>query len=197
MLAAMRLGHWVLLLTAGGVVAGACGGNAEGEATEPDGAAGVAGTAGSAGTGATGGTPANDAGKDARDSGKHDAKRPDAGWDGWVDPGCPDAAPLPPQNDCDPFASDSGCQFGEGCYPWIDYPTEPCAQQQFGTICAPAGNGTQGDPCGGGPCASGHSCVITGEGTQCVQLCALVGPDTCPPGLFCVPTDVEGYGGCF
>ena len=89
------------------------------------------------------------------------------------------------------------CLIVEGCYPYVQYPSGKCDKEQFGTFCAPGGTGKQGDPCGGSLCASNFVCVITGVGTQCVQLCPLVGDDKCPNGLFCVPIDVEGYGGCF
>lgn len=176
----------------------ACGGS-----VGVDGSGGSAGAAGSAatggvsgfgGSGGVGGTAGKDAGKDSGKDAKSDAGA--AGTGGFVEPGCPDAAPPPPSYECDPFDPVSSCGPGEACYPWVDYPTEPCDHEQFGTICAPAGIGGQGDPCTG-LCAANHVCVITGQGTQCVQLCQLVGEDNCPPGLFCVPIDVEGFGGCF
>jgi hypothetical protein len=177
------------------VAAYACGGSVDADGSGGSGGIGASGGV-SGGTGGSGGT-LKDSGKDAKDSGK-DAKS-DAGAGGsagFVDPGCPDAAPPPPDYQCQPFENPTGCPFGEACYPWVDYPTGPCDHEEFGTICAPAGIGGQGDPCTG-LCAAGHVCVITGQGTQCVQLCQLIGEDNCPAGLFCVPIDVEGFGGCF
>ncbi len=112
-------------------------------------------------------------------------------------PGCPDAGKPPPALECDAYSEPSGCDPGDACYPFVDYPSEPCGQETYGTICAPAGTGMQGDPCGNSLCAPRHVCVITGQGTQCIELCQLEGPNTCPAGLFCVPVDVDGFGGCF
>ena len=67
----------------------------------------------------------------------------------------------------------------------------------FGSVCAPVGTGKQGDACGGSNCAGGFVCVVTGQGTECVQICDLFGAAKCPPGLFCVPIAVEGVGGCY
>ena len=119
------------------------------------------------------------------------------GSGGFIDPGCPDAAAPPPDLECDPFKKPTGCPPNEACYPFVQYPAGKCAKEIHGTRCSPAGTGTQGDPCGGSLCAANHVCVITGRGTQCVQLCPLKGADGCPKGLFCVPIDVEGFGGCF
>ena len=85
-----------------------------------------------------------------------------------------------------------------GCYPFVEYPTGPCDTENYGTVCLAQGSSKQGEPCGSaGQCASGFVCVITGQGTQCVELCELGHPGQCPPGLFCLPIDVEGFGGCF
>jgi hypothetical protein len=188
-----RFGIAALFLT----VAYACGGSTDADVghggTAGVGASGGVGGLGGSGVGGTGGI--KDAGKDAKDSGKDSSTDVGVGGTGGI-PVCPDASPPPPDYQCDPFSPVTGCLSGEACYPWVDYPTAPCEFETFGTICAPAGIGGQGDPCTG-LCAANHVCVITGQGTQCVQLCQLVGEDTCPPGLFCVPIDVEGFGGCF
>lgn len=125
-----------------------------------------------------------DAGKDALDE--------------FFDPGCPDAGPQIQDFQCDPFEQGNGdCLSGEGCYIYVQYPDEPCGQEIYGAYCAPAGWGQQGDPCNGGQeCDAGHVCVVTGSGTQCVQLCPLKGDDGCPAGFVCEPIDVEGFGGC-
>lgn len=131
---------------------------------------------------------AGDAGIDAKDA------LPD-----YNDPGCPDASPPEPQEECDAFNQGNGdCPPGDGCYIFVQYPDEPCEQELYGTYCSPAGTQGQGDPCGGaGQCGAGLVCVITGFGTQCVQLCPLSGESGCPDGLTCEAIDVEGYGGCF
>ena len=121
----------------------------------------------------------------------------DAGPDRYVEPECPDAAPPPQIRECEPFENPTGCGPGEGCYPFVDYPTEPCEQKRYGTYCAYAGTGTQGDACGQGTfCAANHVCVISDLGTHCVQMCPLEGDDGCPEGLICGYVDVEGIGGC-
>lgn len=135
-------------------------------------------------TGGQGGTPKPDAGKDALDE--------------FFDPGCPDAGPPPTDFQCDPYNQGNGdCAFGEGCYIYVVYPQNPCDQEQYGAYCAPEGWGQQGDPCAGGQeCGAGLVCVVTGSGTQCVELCSLDGQDGCPSGFVCEPIDVEGFGGC-
>jgi hypothetical protein len=169
----------------------ACGGS-----VDVDGSGGSSGKAGAGGVSAGGTGGAKDGGKAANDAGKDAKSDAQGGSAGYVDPGCPDASPPPPDYQCNPFGEPTGCGFGEGCYPWVDYPTGPCDFEEFGTLCAPAGFGQQGDPCTG-LCAAFHVCVITGQGTQCVQICKLDGPNDCPAGLVCVPVDVEGIGGCW
>jgi hypothetical protein len=145
---------------------------------EPDGAEGIAGHGPDAS--GTGGNKA-DAGKDALEE--------------YVDPGCPDTDPIT-EFQCDPYDQSSGdCGPGDGCFIFVQYPEEECGQEIYGAFCQPAGFGGQGDPCTDG-CRAGFDCVVTGSGTQCVQLCALNGDDGCPPGLVCEPIDVEGFGGC-
>lgn len=118
--------------------------------------------------------------------------------DPYDDPGCPDAPPPIEAFDCDPYKQGNGdCPPGEGCYIYVDYPDAPCEQEIYGSMCRPAGSGQQGEGCGSGlGCAGGFACVITGSGTQCVQLCSLNGPSGCPAGLVCEPIDVKGFGGC-
>lgn len=114
------------------------------------------------------------------------------------DPGCTEH--LPPQENytCDPFKpSMSGCLPEEACQIYVEYPSMPCGQERYGSVCGPAGPGKQGDPCAGGQdCGGGHVCVVTGSGTQCVQLCKVSGPSGCAAGLICEPIDVKGFGGC-
>ncbi len=125
----------------------------------------------------------------------------DAGTDAldeFVDPGCKDKPPPLEDFQCDAdHQNSSGCFQGEGCYIYVQYPDDPCGQEIYGSVCLPAGVGQQGDFCGGATdCAPGLACVVTGSGTQCVELCPLVGPSDCPSGLVCEPIDVEGFGGC-
>jgi hypothetical protein len=124
----------------------------------------------------------------------------DAGFDEYVDPGCPDAAPPPEKNECDVFATTSTCPPGEGCFPFVDHPFGTgCGVQTFGTACMPTGSGRQGDLCGddGVQCAAGFLCVVGSQpGKRCVQLCRMTEPSTCPRGLICGELDVEGYGVC-
>jgi hypothetical protein len=116
----------------------------------------------------------------------------------YDDPGCADAPPPIEAYTCDPFDPyGGGCLLGEACKLTIDYPSEPCGQEVYGSVCALAGTGGQGDACGdGADCGPGHVCVITGSGTQCVRLCKVDGPSGCPSGLVCEPLDVKGFGGC-
>jgi hypothetical protein len=86
---------------------------------------------------------------------------------------------------------------GEGRDIVDQYPQEPCGQEVYGSVCQPAGPGMQGADCSGPEdCGAGFSCVVTGSGVQCTQLCELTGPSGCPDGLVCEPIDVEGFGGC-
>jgi len=126
---------------------------------------------------------------------------PDAGqdaFDEYVDPGCPDAGPPIEAFECDPYNQLNGdCAPGDGCFIYVQYPEEPCGQEIYGSACVPEGPGKQGDPCNGPQsCSGGFVCVVSGSGTQCVQLCQLSGEDGCPPGLVCESIDVEGFGGC-
>ena len=198
MLAAMRVGRLggaLVLVTACG---GSVGGDGSGGGTSFGGSAGTGATSSGGFGGSTGGFGGSTGGFGGSTGGFGGSTGGTGGTGGYVDPGCPDAGPPPPPlNQCDPFGSPTGCDLGEGCYPYVQYPSGKCDKEQYGTYCAPAGSGKQGDPCGGELCAANHVCVITGVGTQCVQLCPLVGADNCPSGLFCVPIDVEGYGGCF
>lgn len=132
----------------------------------------------------TGGGGGSDAGRDPLEE--------------YEDPGCPDTEPPVTDFACDPYDQSSGfCAPGEGCFIYVQYPDEPCGQEIYGAFCAPAGPGRQGDPCSGGSqCGAGFACVVTGSGTQCVELCALSGDDNCDPGFVCEPIDVAGMGGC-
>jgi len=152
------------------------------------------GTGGSAGLGGTGGAGRDSGRPDARDSGP-DVR--DATSDYKEDLNCPPQPDAPPLLECDPFAPATGCPPGAACYPFVNYPTGPCDREEYGTECAAEGAGRQGDVCDVGRCAAGFICVVTGQGDQCIQLCRLDAPRSCPAGLVCQPVDVEGFGGCF
>ena len=127
-----------------------------------------------------------------------DAAKPDAGKDAlpeYVDPGCGTIPPPVEQYECDPYGPASQCDPGKACYPFVQYPSGPCEPETYGAVCYPFGTGVQGDPCYDG-CQAGHVCVISGQGTQCVQMCDLGAANPCPDGLVCGAVDVPGIGGC-
>jgi hypothetical protein len=117
-----------------------------------------------------------------------------------VDAGCPMADLPAPQLECDPFkAGDCGPDLG--CYPFVEHPEgNGCGEQQYGTVCLPAGSGTQGEFCGddvGDYCAPGFVCVVGQRaGKRCAALCQLGKPNQCTGGLICGDLDVAGYGVC-
>lgn len=122
----------------------------------------------------------------------------DAGFDEYADPGCPDAAPIE-HTECDPFSTTASCPPGQGCYPFVDHPTEGCGVQSFGSVCKRTGSGRQGETCddGDSDCAGGFVCVVGSQpGKHCVQLCQMSVPGSCPHGMICGELDVEGYGVC-
>lgn len=108
----------------------------------------------------------------------------------YVDPGCPAEPPPEFMSTCDLFADAGDCPSGWVCAPFVDYPREPCGQERYGTECTPQ------DPCGSASCAQGTACFLTGQGVECLQLCAFDGTHGCPNGLVCLPTDVGGVGAC-
>jgi hypothetical protein len=172
-------------LTIAATLAG-CGGDVSADAA---GAGAGGGSSGRGGSAAGGSNAGGSGGSPARD----------AGFDVFVDPGCPEAPPPDERNECDPFAGDSGCRFDEGCYPFVQYPSgDPCAAETFGTRCMPAGTGSQGADCENARCAPGFICIVGGApGARCARLCPVFGQETCPAGLVCEPVDIEqGYGGC-
>lgn len=174
----------VVLLEGAAVVTVGCGETVILE--DPEGPTG----AGGAGGGSPDGGPVGPGGS-STDGGKDV-------FDEYIEPPCPDAGPPIQSFLCDPYDQNNGdCLPGDGCYIFVEYPTEACGQEVYGSFCAPAGTGSQGDPCGGPQsCGPGFVCVVSGSGTQCVELCSLSGQDGCPSGLVCESIDVEGFGGC-
>lgn len=172
-----------LSATAGGAVAAGCGPSVVQTAT-----------GGAGGTGGEGGTSWQSS---SSSGGGFDGGPADALPD-YVDPGCPDAGPPIQDYQCDPYHQFNGdCMPGDGCYIYVSYPSEPCGQETYGSVCSPMGPGTQSSPCNGAQdCGAGFVCVVSGSGNQCVQLCQLQGISGCPAGLMCEPIDVEGFGGC-
>ncbi|MBP9111839.1 MAG: hypothetical protein KBF88_03480 [Polyangiaceae bacterium] len=127
-----------------------------------------------------------------------DGSTPDASKDGgpFVDKPCPDAATPPPQFDCN-VQNQTGCNLGEGCYPYVDYPEDRCGKEIYGSLCAPAGKTPTGQVCGSVlECAPGNVCVITGAGTKCAKSCDITKAGQCPEGQVCDPVDVAGVGVC-
>jgi len=189
---------WGILTSVHGLAVGAalaaaaaCGGTTSVTPAGTDTGSVDSGTPASGGTGPwtwgdAGPVPIVDAGEDVRSD--------------YDEPECPDAAPPPIERWCDPFEPHADCPAGEACYPFVEYPdpNDDCAQERYGTICAPEGYGVQGTPCEAGDCAAGYICVLTGQGTQCLQMCDTYGENTCPPGFFCEQIDIQpGLGGCY
>lgn len=113
---------------------------------------------------------------------------------GDVGPACPD--PGEPINawECDILAQD--CGPGLGCYGWIEYTTDPCEREIYRSACLVPGTGGHGDPCDD-QCRAGLECFVTGEGTQCLYICDILGGERrCPAGMICRPTDLPGLGAC-
>ena len=143
-------------------------------------------------TGGGGVDGGHDAATDAATDAPSDAK--DAALD-YVDPGCPDTGPPKMDFACDPVGPSSGCLAGQLCAPFAKYPSAGCAQESYGATCTPAGSGAQGDVCDFG-CQPHFTCVVSGQGAQCIRLCDLTAASPCPSGLVCEPIDVPGIGGC-
>lgn len=138
--------------------------------------------------------------RDTRADTRVDTSVRDSGFvepDTWVDPMCPDAPAPKPDYRCDPLKPPPGdCPKNQACYPWVEYPEDPCEHEIYRAGCFPAGTGKQGDPCGSSSCAAGFACVASGAGNVCVAMCKPGTPGGCPEGLVCHTTDVPGVGGC-
>jgi len=147
-------------------------------------------------TGTGGGLP--EAGPDADLDAGSDA--PIDAVSDYVDPGCPDAEPPPPEIECDPFATPTGCEPGFACYPFIERPGgDGCGFERYGASCLLPGPVQAGGRCGRdyGWCGEGMLCVVGAlSGARCLTMCDPFGPATCPGGLICTSVDVEGIGVC-
>lgn len=115
----------------------------------------------------------------------------------FVEQGCTEAPMRIVSMDCDPFQPQVGCDTGQGCQPYVRYPSSPCDPEVYGARCGWVGTATQGDSCSSEACAAGFLCIATGQGTQCAQICDLSADSGCPPGLVCGSIDIEGIGTCF
>ncbi len=182
-----RLARFCLIAPASAVLALACGGSIEPDFTEStdkkDGST-------------RDGTSLIDGGK--KDGTIVPLKDGSVGKDAnnFVDPKCPNTPPPNTAYECD-VAKQKGCKAGEACSPFVDYPTDPCDPETYGSLCIPAGTGTQGSACDGQrACAAGYICVITGAGTNCAKYCDLNNPSGCTDGLICDAVDVSGVGVC-
>jgi hypothetical protein len=145
---------------------------------------------GAAGTGGAGGK-----GLDAGVDGATDASMPKDATADYHDPGCPDSGPPTMDFACDPTGPVSGCGLAEACEPFAKYPKEGCSQEAYGARCVASGTSAQGESCDYG-CLPHFTCVVSGQGTQCIRLCDLTAASGCPGGLVCEPIDVPGVGGC-
>jgi hypothetical protein len=116
---------------------------------------------------------------------------------------CPDdVVPPPTYHECDPFDAELRCYEFEACLPYIVYPDteDGCGVPGYGEMCVPAGIGQQGALCSdsGTGCSPGFMCVVgAAGGERCARICVPGQMHTCPGGLICGETDVQGYGVCY
>lgn len=149
----------------------------------------------------SGGAPIG-AGGDVLSSGGSTASGGATGTGGrvYVEPECPDVAPPPPEEECDPLV-ENDCGEGFACRPYLIYPNgERCGDPQYGSLCQFAGQSEQGDPCADGinSCAAGYMCILgAAGGKRCARICKPTIDHMCPGGLICGLTDVQGYGVCY
>lgn len=168
----------------------ACGGEAERAGDEPFAAGGATVSGGKAAAAAGG----------AFTGGVSTGGRTSSMEPPFIDPGCPELPPVMGIVECEPFAPNTGCLPGYGCYPYVNHPAgNGCGSETFGALCRPAGDGVDGALCGDGTsgCAAGYMCVLGARaGRRCAKMCPVGGPDTCTDGTICEDTDVQGYGVC-
>ncbi|QDG53126.1 hypothetical protein FIV42_20985 [Persicimonas caeni] len=84
-----------------------------------------------------------------------------------------------PENQCDPICQ-TGCDVGEACRASYDEST----YEFEGWVCKPAGDGLQGEPCGGvQDCAAGFTCGsgATPQG-ECQEICRMDIDNWCSTG---------------
>lgn len=115
-----------------------------------------------------------------------------------VEPGCPDAAPKPPNYQCDPFAAPPGdCPSGKACQPHVIEGEDSCDPGQAVAECLPAGAGEAGAPCAAlAHCAAGYLCVYDQQFT-CQKLCKPNETAYCGGGEICEGiADLPGVGTC-
>ncbi len=112
---------------------------------------------------------------------------------------CPgDAGGAERAYSCDPWMPAVGCGDGQGCYPWIEYPSEPCGHEIYHADCFPTGPMPVDGFCTSTTdCAAGLTCFVTGSGNRCLLLCRNDGTaPQCPKGRVCEPTDLPDFGAC-
>jgi len=204
------LGRWNAIGVSFVLAAVACGGAVERNRDEVGGS-GSGGASSSAGANARGGAlsgggRANTAGAPSS-AGRAGAggSRPVSGGAGGggvpIDSGCAPENLPPPITECDALSGLGECGPGMACYPFVEHPGgDGCEAQVYGTLCMPAGVGTQGARCGddtGDWCAAGHVCVIGQRpGKRCAALCSSRDANACTDGLICGDLDVAGFGVC-
>ncbi len=129
----------------------------------------------------------------------HDVTYFDTGaYEIFRDPPCPEPRPAPRRAyECDPIRQQN-CAINQGCYVYVDPPTERCDVETYRARCFAEGTRRQGQFCAAGAeCAVGFSCFVTGAMNRCLRLCRLDGTgDACARGLVCQPTDLPDFGAC-
>ena len=79
----------------------------------------------------------------------------------------------------------------------MQYPTEPCEAEVYGSYCLVSGTQSQGDFCSSPTdCTAGFVCVVSGAGNAMRSPLLPDRPLVLPDGQVCEPIDVAGYGGC-
>lgn len=171
-----------------------CGGTVEGPSQEVVATGGFFVYTGGA---ASGGAQSGGSGGSLSETGGGEAT---GGEPPYIEPECPDEPPPEPDVECDPLGvPEEECGEDSACAPYLIYPNgAECGSPQFGALCVPAGTGQQGDFCEPDGCAAGFMCIVgAAGGKRCAEICQPVEDHSCPAGLICGETDVQGYGVCF